>query len=136
MSDLLLTIQVNRKFRLYLPSNYNASNNNPVPLLLDFHGCFTKVIISVSFDILTPNQFDIIHLHCFEITIDPNTPSWGNYTLLYLDPPSWGGSPKGQERNFRDLADEEGFLLVANSYINCNSLTPLVVSSGDRKRYG
>ena len=30
--------QTQRKYRLHLPANYQTSNNQPTPLLVDFHG--------------------------------------------------------------------------------------------------
>ena len=55
---------------MYLPKSYNKSNSNPVPLLLDFHGC----------SLLINNQYQpysshvSIHHHNYESTIITNQP--------------------------------------------------------------
>ena len=98
-------IQVVRRFLLFLPTSYNESNSNPVPLLVDFHGCSLQ------------STATIICIACFFITLATNhlavgkvNPIIANYHQLSC---SWGGSPNDQASNFRQLAKEEGFLLVS-----------------------
>ena len=103
-------IQVVRRFLLFLPTSYNESNSNPVPLLVDFHGCSLQ------------STATIICIACFFITLATNhlavgkvNPIIANYHQLSC---SWGGSPNDQASNFRQLAKEEGFLLVSATNLN------------------
>ena len=138
----MVETQVVRRYRLYLPRSYNESNSNPVPLLLDFHGCSLLISINPIFQIhntilsttvavgqqLSPinhdNQSTIItnqqqshHCNSRFTNYHPCSCAVGEVKRLPIITSillcSWGGSPSGQESNFRQLAEEEGFLLVS-----------------------